>query len=130
MSKKPLYSISVVSEMLDLHPQTIRQYERMGLVKPQRTEGNTRLYSDEDIERLKLIITLTKDLGVNIAGVDIIINMKEQIEELQNTINELLVFIKSNINDLSHLEEEENEKAIVPVNNKRGIIKINIEKDV
>jgi len=130
MSKKPLYSISVVSEMLDLHPQTIRQYERMGLVKPQRTEGNTRLYSDEDIERLKLIITLTKDLGVNIAGVDIIINMKEQIEELQNIINELLVFIKSNINDLSHLEEEENEKAIVPVNNKRGIIKINIEKDV
>ena len=130
MSKKPLYSISVVSEMLDLHPQTIRQYERMGLVKPQRTEGNTRLYSDEDIERLKLIITLTKDLGVNIAGVEIIINMKEQIEELQNTINELLVFIKSNINDLSHLEEEENEKAIVPVNNKRGIIKINIEKDV
>jgi len=64
--------------------------ERLGLVKPQRTEGNTRLYSDEDIERLKLIITLTKDLGVNIAGVDIIINMKEQIEELQNTISKLL----------------------------------------
>jgi MerR family transcriptional regulator/heat shock protein HspR len=129
MTKKALYSISVVSEMLDLHPQTIRQYERLGLVKPQRTEGNTRLYSDEDIERLKLIITLTKDLGVNIAGVDIIINMKEQIEELQNTISKLLVFIKSNITDLSHFDEEETERAIVPIN-KRGIIKINIEKDV
>lgn len=129
MTKKALYSISVVSEMLDLHPQTIRQYERLGLVKPQRTEGNTRLYSDEDIERLKLIITLTKDLGVNIAGVDIIINMKEQIEELQNTISKLLVFIKSNITDLSHFDEEETETAIVPIN-KRGIIKINIEKDV
>jgi len=114
MDKKPLYSISVVSEMLDLHPQTIRQYERLGLVKPQRTEGNTRLYSDEDIERLKFIITLTKDLGVNIAGVDIIINMKEQIEELQNIINKLLVFIKSNAPDLSHVEEKETERAIVP----------------
>jgi len=93
--------------------------ERLGLVKPQRTEGNTRLYSDEDIERLKLIITLTKDLGVNIAGVDIIINMKEQIEELQNTISKLLVFIKSNITDLSHFDEEETETAIVPIN-KRG----------
>lgn len=127
MDKKPLYSISVVSEMLDLHPQTIRQYERLGLVKPQRTEGNTRLYSDEDIERLKLIITLTKDLGVNIAGVDIIINMKEQIEELQNIINKLLVFIKSNAPDLSHIEEKETERAIVP-QYKKGIIKINIDK--
>ena len=127
MDKKPLYSISVVSEMLDLHPQTIRQYERLGLVKPQRTEGNTRLYSDEDIERLKFIITLTKDLGVNIAGVDIIINMKEQIEELQNIINKLLVFIKSNAPDLSHVEEKETERAIVP-QYKKGIIKINIDK--
>jgi len=127
MDKKPLYSISVVSEMLDLHPQTIRQYERLGLVKPQRTEGNTRLYSDEDIERLKFIITLTKDLGVNIAGVDIIINMKEQIEELQNIINKLLVFIKSNAPDLSHVEEKETERAIVP-QYKRWFIKINIDK--
>jgi MerR family transcriptional regulator/heat shock protein HspR len=129
MKKKPLYSISVVSEMLDLHPQTIRQYERLGLVNPQRTEGNTRLYSDEDIERLKFIITLTKDLGVNIAGVDIIINMKEQIEELQNIINKLLVFIKSNAKDLSHAEQETTEKSIVP-QFKNSIIKININKEI
>lgn len=129
MSNKPLYSISVVSEMLDLHPQTIRQYERMGLVKPQRTEGNTRLYSDDDIERLKLIITLTKDLGVNIAGVDIIINMKEQIEDLQNKINKLLLYIKTNYTEQTPFDEAESETAIVPIN-KRGIIKINIEKDI
>jgi MerR family transcriptional regulator/heat shock protein HspR len=129
MSDKPLYSISVVSEMLDLHPQTIRQYERLGLVKPQRTEGNTRLYSDDDIERLKLIITLTKDLGVNIAGVEIIINMKEQIEDLQNKINKLLFFIKNNYEEYGAASEDEAESAIVPVM-KRGIIKINIEKDI
>lgn len=129
MSKKPLYSISVVSEMLGLHPQTIRQYERMGLVKPQRTDGNTRLYSDDDIKRLKLIITLTKDLGVNIAGVEIIINMKEQIEDLQNQINKLLLFIKTNYADQTPFDEAETENAIVPIH-KRGIIKINIEKDV
>lgn len=129
MSNKPLYSISVVSEMLDLHPQTIRQYERMGLVKPQRTEGNTRLYSDNDIDRLKLIITLTKDLGVNIAGVDIIINMKEQIEELQNKINKLLLYIKTNYTEQTLFDEAESETSIVPIN-KRGIIKINIEKDI
>ncbi|MDR2883830.1 MAG: helix-turn-helix transcriptional regulator [Deferribacteraceae bacterium] len=82
-----VYMISVVSEMLDLHPQTIRQYERLGFIKPSRTEGNTRRYSDDDIERLKFIISLTKEMGVNIAGVEIIISMQEEITKLQSALD-------------------------------------------
>ncbi len=71
------YTISAVAEMFDIHPQTLRMYEREGLLKPSRSDGNTRLYSDEDLERLEVILSLTRDLGVNLAGVEIIINMRE-----------------------------------------------------
>jgi len=72
--------------MVGLHPQTIRQYERLGLLKPARTDGNTRRYSDDDIERLQFIISLTRDMGVNIAGVEIILSMQEEIVKLQKTL--------------------------------------------
>jgi len=89
--KQPgFYSISVVANTFGIHPQTLRMYEREGLLKPSRTEGNTRLYSDEDIQRLEAILNLTRDLGVNLAGVDIILQMREQIEKMQEDVNELL----------------------------------------
>lgn len=93
--KEPLYQISVVAKMLGVHPQTLRLYEREGLVKPTRTEGNVRLYSEEDVEKLRTIISLTRDLGVNLAGVEIILRMKEQLEELQKQVEKLTELLKN-----------------------------------
>src|SRR4029077_12237827 len=77
------YMISVVAEQYEIHPQTLRLYEREGLLKPSRSEGNTRLYTDDDLERLEVILHLTRDLGVNLAGVEIILNMREKMGEMQ-----------------------------------------------
>ncbi len=86
---EPVYLISVVASMLDIHPQTLRQYEREGLVEPSRTQGRMRLYSQRDIDRMKLILRLTRQLGVNLAGVDIILQLKEQINQMQEEIDQL-----------------------------------------
>ncbi len=86
---EPVYLISVVASMLDIHPQTLRQYEREGLVEPSRTQGRMRLYSQRDIERMKLILRLTRQMGVNLAGVDIVLQLKEQIDEMQEEIDKL-----------------------------------------
>jgi len=86
---EPVYLISVVSKILNIHPQTLRQYEREGLIKPSRTEGKMRLYSQRDIDRLKLILSLVRELGVNLAGVEIILQLKEEIENLQKEIEVL-----------------------------------------
>ena len=86
---EPVYLISVVAKVLNLHPQTLRQYEREGLVEPSRTEGKMRLYSERDIDRIKMILRLTKDLGVNLAGVDVILQLKEKIDEYEKIIDEL-----------------------------------------
>jgi MerR family transcriptional regulator/heat shock protein HspR len=87
MTKGACYMIGAVSQLLGLHPQTIRQYERLGLITPIRTNGNTRLYSDNDLDRLRFIISLTRDMGINLAGVEMIVNMKDQIVKLEETIN-------------------------------------------
>jgi MerR family transcriptional regulator/heat shock protein HspR len=81
--KRPLYMISVVAEMFDVHPQTLRTYEREGLLRPSRTEGNTRRYSEEDLERIDLILRLTNELGVNLAGVEVILNMRDRMEQMR-----------------------------------------------
>ena len=86
---EPVYLISVVATMLDIHPQTLRQYEREGLVEPSRTQGRMRLYSQRDIERMKLILRLTRQMGVNLAGVDIVLQLKEQIDAMQEEIDML-----------------------------------------
>lgn len=86
---EPCYTISVVARMVDLHPQTLRNYEQLGLVKPQRSEGNIRLYSNREVERLRKINRLTQELGINLAGVEVILHMSDQIETLQTTIEEL-----------------------------------------
>jgi MerR family transcriptional regulator/heat shock protein HspR len=87
---KAAYMISAVAEQYAIHPQTLRLYEREGLLKPSRSDGNTRLYTEEDIERLEVILHLTRDLGVNLAGVEIILNMREKMGEMQSQIQEFI----------------------------------------
>lgn len=86
---EPVYLISVVAKILSIHPQTLRQYEREGLIEPGRTDGKMRLYSQRDIDRIKMILRLTRDLGVNLAGVDIIMRLKEKLDEQDREIEEL-----------------------------------------
>src|SRR6185436_9334975 len=91
---KAYYMISAVAQKYHIHPQTLRLYEREGLLKPSRTDGNTRLYSEEDLEQLETILSLTRDLGVNLAGVEIILNMRERIEQMQGEVNEFMQYVK------------------------------------
>jgi MerR family transcriptional regulator/heat shock protein HspR len=93
-SGKAYYMISAVAQKYNIHPQTLRLYEREGLLKPSRTEGNTRLYSDEDLEQLETILSLTRELGVNLAGVEIILNMRRKIERMQREVNEFMEYVK------------------------------------
>jgi len=90
VKSKAAYMISSVAEQYEIHPQTLRLYEREGLLKPSRSEGNTRLYTEEDLERLEVILHLTRDLGVNLAGVEIILNMREKMAEMQAQIEEFI----------------------------------------
>ena len=91
------YMISVVAQRYKIHPQTLRLYEREGLLKPSRTDGNTRLYGEEDIERLETILSLTRDLGVNLAGVEIILNMREKMARMQHEVNEFMHYVKQEL---------------------------------
>jgi MerR family transcriptional regulator/heat shock protein HspR len=91
---KAAYMISNVATTYNIHPQTLRLYERQGLLKPSRSEGNTRLYTDEDLERLELILSLTRDLGVNLAGVEIILNMREKMQTMQKEVTEFVEYVK------------------------------------
>ncbi len=93
--KRAGYLISAVAELYKIHPQTLRLYEREGLLKPSRSRGNTRLYTDDDLERLELILNLTRELGVNLAGVEVILNMREKMEQMHRQIEELLAFLKA-----------------------------------
>ena len=92
---KGAYMISAVAEMYEIHPQTLRLYEREGLLKPSRTEGNTRLYTDEDLERLEFILNLARDLGVNIAGIAIILQMRERMEEMNRQMQSFVEYVRS-----------------------------------
>lgn len=95
--KKAGYMISAVAESYNIHPQTLRLYERLGLLTPSRTDGNTRLYTDEDLERLEVILTLTRELGVNLAGVEVILNMREKMERLQKQMEEIIAFVQEQV---------------------------------
>ena len=106
---EPVYLISIVSTMLNIHPQTLRQYERDGLITPSRTSGRMRLYSQRDIDRMKMILRLTRDLGVNIAGIDIILRLKEQMEEMEREIEHL----KDELRSANRLGSVPKSKAIV-----------------
>jgi MerR family transcriptional regulator/heat shock protein HspR len=91
------YMISAVATRYNIHPQTLRLYEREGLLKPSRTEGNTRLYSDEDLAELETILALTRELGVNLAGVEIILNMRRKMERMQHEVNEFVAYVKGEL---------------------------------
>jgi MerR family transcriptional regulator/heat shock protein HspR len=94
---KAAYMISAVAEQYQIHPQTLRLYEREGLLRPSRSDGNTRLYTEEDLERLDVILKLTRDLGVNLAGVEIILNMREKMEAMQRQIEEFVRTLNSEL---------------------------------
>lgn len=91
--------ISVVAERFDIHPQTLRLYEREGLITPTRSAGNTRLYDERTIARLETILTLTRDLGVNLAGVEVILNLQDQMDQMQGEVDRLLAFVKQEVLD-------------------------------
>jgi MerR family transcriptional regulator/heat shock protein HspR len=91
---KPVYMIGVVAEMLKVHPQTLRFYEKKGLVRPGRTEGQTRMYSEEDLEDIARLLRLTRDLGVNLAGVEIILKMRRRMTDMQRQIEDLLGYVR------------------------------------
>ena len=95
--KKTGYMISSVAESYQIHPQTLRLYERLGLLMPSRSDGNTRLYTEEDLQRLEIIMTLTRELGVNLAGVEVILHMREKLESLQMQVEEMMEFVRDQI---------------------------------
>ena len=110
---KPLYMIGVVAEMLGVHPQTLRFYEKKGLLRPSRTEGRTRMYSAEDVEELGRLLRLTRDLGVNLAGVEIIIRMRRRMVDLQKQIEDLLGYIRESGAEVKDPEGREPRAALV-----------------
>jgi len=111
---KAAYMISAVAEQYQIHPQTLRLYEREGLLKPSRSEGNTRLYTDGDLERLEVILKLTRDMGVNLAGVEIILNMREKMAAMQQQIEEFVSTLNLELRSRGRVEPEP-VNSLVPV---------------
>jgi MerR family transcriptional regulator/heat shock protein HspR len=107
----PLYMISVVSELLDVHPQTLRLYEREGFIRPRRTRGNTRLYSERDVEDVRRVLHLTRDLGVNLAGVEVVLEMRRKMEKLQAEVEEKIEFLRQEMK--RELERRQSRNALV-----------------
>jgi len=113
---KGAYMISAVAEMYGIHPQTLRLYEREGLLKPSRTEGNTRLYTEEDLQRLEFILNLARDLGVNIAGIAIILQMRERMEEMNRQMQDFVRFVQQEVAfRASHAHADPSQGAMVPL---------------
>ena len=113
---KAAYMISAVSERYGIHPQTLRLYEREGLLRPSRSDGNTRLYTDGDLERLEVILSLTRDLGVNLAGVEIILNMREKMEEMQRQMEGFVRELNSQLAQRPRVPEPESKRnSLIPV---------------
>src|SRR5215469_14083762 len=112
---KGAYMISAVAEMYEIHPQTLRLYEREGLLKPSRTEGNTRLYTNEDLQRLEFILSLARDLGVNISGIAIILQMRERMEEMQRQIQDFVQYIQREVLTRATAAADPTKGAIVPL---------------
>jgi MerR family transcriptional regulator/heat shock protein HspR len=118
--KQGAYMISSVAEMYGIHPQTLRLYEREGLLKPSRTEGNTRLYTDEDLERLELILSLARDLGVNISGIAIILQMRERMDEMQRQMADFVAYVRNEVMTRAQQAVDPSRGAIVPL--RRSIV--------
>src|SRR6516165_4944777 len=113
---KAYYMISAVAQKYHIHPQTLRLYEREGLLKPSRTEGNTRLYTEEDLQRMEFILNLARDLGVNIAGIAIIIQMRERMEEMNRNMQEFVRFVQQEVAfRASDAHADPSQGAIIPI---------------
>jgi len=112
---RTVFPISTVSRRYNIHPQTLRLYEREGLLKPSRSEGNTRLYTNEDVRQLELILNLVRDLGVNLAGVEVVLNMRRKMEQIEAGVQELLEFIKVEFYSGREDEFERKRRSLVPV---------------
>ncbi len=117
------YHISSVSKMYSIHPQTLRLYEREGLLKPSRSEGNTRMYSAEDLKRLETILNLIRDLGVNLAGVEVVLNMRNRMEEIESEVNQFLEFVRREFFQGKDEEFEARRRALVRIHPSR-IVKV------
>src|ERR1700683_1956204 len=115
-AKRAAFMISAVAEQYQIHPQTLRLYEREGLLKPSRSDGNTRLYTTEDLERLEVILKLTRDLGVNLAGVEILLNMREKMSEMQRQIEDFVSSLNTEISQRSRPNSPERpSNSLIPV---------------
>jgi MerR family transcriptional regulator, heat shock protein HspR len=125
---KGAYMISAVAEMYEIHPQTLRLYEREGLLKPSRTEGNTRLYTDEDLERLEFILNLARDLGVNIAGIGIVLQMRERMEEMNRQMQSFVEYVRSEMLTRFHQAAPGSAGAIVPIRRPTVVAKTAVKK--
>src|SRR4051794_29340133 len=112
---KAAYMISAVAEQYQIHPQTLRLYEREGLLRPSRSEGNTRLYTDDDLERLEVILKLTRELGVNLAGVEIILNMREKMEAMQRQVDAFVRTLNTEFASHLHVPEPPARNSLIPV---------------
>ena len=112
---KAAYMISAVAEQYEIHPQTLRLYEREGLLTPSRSDGNTRLYTDEDLERLEVILKLTRDLGVNLAGVEIILNMREKMEAMQQQIEGFISNLNHELSKRATSKPKDEDLSLMPV---------------
>ena len=117
------YHISSVARLYNVHPQTLRQYEREGLLQPSRSDGNTRLYSDEDLAQLEVILNLSRDLGVNLAGIEIILNMRKKIERIESEVNQFLEDVRLNFY-AGREEEFEKTKVSLVVQSSAKLVKI------
>jgi len=109
------YMISAVAEMYHLHPQTLRLYEREGLLTPSRSEGNPRLYTKEDLERLEAILSLTRDLGVNLAGIEVILNMRQRMDAMHQEMQAFVEFVSRELLERSAEDREHIQNALVRV---------------
>jgi MerR family transcriptional regulator, heat shock protein HspR len=110
-----VFHISTVARRYNIHPQTLRLYEREGLLKPSRSEGNTRLYTNEDVRQLEIILNLVRDLGVNLAGVEVVLNMRRKMEQIEAGVHELLEFIKAEFYSGREEEFERKRRSLVPI---------------
>ena len=124
----PFYHISSVAEMYGIHPQTLRLYEREGLLAPSRSEGNTRLYSAEDLKRLEIILNLIRDLGVNLAGVEVILNMRSKIERIETEVAEFIDYVRREFIQGKEEEFEARRRALVHVR-PGGMVKVKDRED-
>jgi len=116
------FRIGVISERFSIHPQTLRMYEREGLLAPARTRGNTRLYDDDTVERLEIILALTRDLGVNLAGVEVILHMKERMEKMQGDVQNLLALVREEVD--ARRPAIDRSLALVPIGRSAALARV------